>query len=65
MQLRDHSLMKFRDLCNWPPAWARLGSAQGKASKKLTGEIGVPQRLNPNGTPLAFIGRRGDLDHRI
>jgi hypothetical protein len=41
MQLRQHPLMRFRDLHNWPPLWVRLGRANAKAAKTLTGEIGV------------------------
>jgi hypothetical protein len=41
MQLRDHPLLTVRSICNWPPAWVRLGRLKGKAPKTLTGEIGV------------------------
>jgi hypothetical protein len=38
MQCRRHWFIRFRDLCNWPPLWVRLGTADGKAPKAITGE---------------------------
>ncbi len=34
-------MMRLRDASNWPPVWSRLGRANAKAAKTLTGEIGV------------------------
>ena len=31
----------LRNVCNWPPAWVRLGRAHARAAKTITGEIGV------------------------
>ena len=45
MQFRRHWFMRFRDLCNWPPLWIRLGTAGGKAPRALTGEIGILRRV--------------------
>jgi hypothetical protein len=35
MKLRDHPLMSYRGVSNWPPVWCRTGR------QTLTGEIGV------------------------
>lgn len=35
MKLRDHPLMSYRGISNWPPIWCRTGK------ETLTGEIGV------------------------
>ena len=40
MQLRA-SPITLRNVCNWPPAWVRLGRAHARAAKTITGEIGV------------------------
>ena len=40
MQLRP-SPITLRNICNWPPAWVRLGRAHARAVKTVTGEIGV------------------------
>jgi hypothetical protein len=38
MQLRDHPLMTYNGVRNWPPAWVWRG---GDNNKKLRGEIGI------------------------
>jgi hypothetical protein len=38
MKLRDHSLMFYRGLSNWPPAWV---GRDAKQSQRLGGEIGI------------------------
>ena len=40
MRLRP-SPVKFRDLCNWPPALVRLGRVNGNRSKTTRGEMGI------------------------
>jgi hypothetical protein len=55
MQLRDHPLMTFRDLRNWPPAWVRLGTVQGKAPKIVAGEIGTLKEVR------YYTDRRGRI----
>ena len=40
MRLRPFPI-KLRNVCNWPPAWVRLGRAHARAAKTITGEIGV------------------------
>ena len=42
MQLRDHPLMSYRGVCNWPPTWLRTGGGSSDIfQNKLHGEIGV------------------------
>jgi hypothetical protein len=38
MLLRDHPLMSYRGVSNWPPAWVWL---DGMGNKHLRGEIGI------------------------
>ena len=38
MKLRDHPLMVYHSVRNWPPAWPCLN---GAANKYLRGEIGI------------------------
>jgi hypothetical protein len=38
MLLRDHPLMSYQGIRNWPPTWIRL---KGRGDKHLTGEIGM------------------------
>jgi hypothetical protein len=35
VKLRDHPLMSYRGMANWPPVWCRTGE------QHLTGEIGT------------------------
>src|SRR5262247_500011 len=41
MQLRDHPLMSYRGICNWPPTWALTGGGTDRAKDTLRGEIGI------------------------
>ena len=36
LKLRDHPLMRFRGISNWPPLWV-----QENGARKFSGEIGV------------------------
>lgn len=38
MKLRDHPLMSYRRVSNWPPVWTWIG---GEVNKHPTGEIGI------------------------
>ena len=38
MELRDHPLMSYRSICNWPPVWT---NGYGINFKTLTGELGL------------------------
>ena len=38
MQLRDHPLMSYRGMSNWPPVWTRT---RNNDVKTVRGEIGV------------------------
>jgi hypothetical protein len=38
MKLRDHPLMSYRGLTNWPPVWTR---ARGNVVKTVRGEVGI------------------------
>ena len=40
MRLRPFPI-ELRNVCNWLPAWVRLGRAHARAAKTITGEIGV------------------------
>src|SRR5262245_8207633 len=40
MHLRDHPLMKYRTLCNWPPEWVPTSGLRD-ASDTPSGEIGT------------------------
>src|SRR5262245_65889928 len=41
MQLRNHPLMSYRGIPNWPPAWIQTGGLQDIATPALQGEIGT------------------------
>ena|SRR5215510_3817839 len=41
MQLRNHPLMSYRGIRNWPPAWIQTGGLQDIATPTLQGEIGT------------------------
>src|SRR6185503_10460911 len=47
MQLRDHPLMSYRQLKNWPPVWTR---ARDKMVKTVVGEVGVLSYVHSNAT---------------
>jgi hypothetical protein len=38
MQLRDHPLMKYHGVGNWPPVWTWRG---GEENKNIRGEVGI------------------------
>jgi hypothetical protein len=38
MRLRDHPLMKYHGVANWPPVWTWRG---GEENKNIRGEVGV------------------------
>jgi len=42
MELRDHPLMSYRGLRNWPPAWTWIG---GKENTHPKGEVGILKEL--------------------
>ena len=41
MNLRDHQLMCYRPIPNWPPVWIC-----GAVNKRVTGEVGVLKRYD-------------------
>ena len=43
MDLRDHPLMSYRGIPNWPPVWIC-----GTTNKRLTGEVGILARVINN-----------------
>jgi hypothetical protein len=42
MQLRDHPLMSYRGLSNWPPVWTRI---RGGANQHPNGEVGILREI--------------------
>jgi hypothetical protein len=42
MKLRDHPLMNYRGLSNWPPCWLPRGDGIGP---RVHGEVGVLTEL--------------------
>jgi hypothetical protein len=42
MQLRDHPLMSYRSIHNWPPAWT---PREGSENKPQKGEIGILKEI--------------------
>lgn len=51
MQLRDHPLMSYRGIRNWPPKW---GITQGD-NKPLAGEVGVLEYLQKAHGKLTIV----------
>src|SRR5919108_4900153 len=45
MKLRDHPLMSYRGIPNWPPVWT---SASKASVRCLTGEVGVLKYVHSN-----------------
>ena len=45
MELRDHRLMSYRNVPNWPPVWVRSQSLGEKQT--LHGEIGILKQVIP------------------
>jgi hypothetical protein len=43
MELRDHRLMSYRGVPNWPPVWVRRKSAAEQ--QILRGELGILQQV--------------------
>src|SRR5262245_16270034 len=41
MELRNHPLMSYRGVCNWPPSWMWRGSPKESQIKNPRGEIGI------------------------
>jgi hypothetical protein len=48
MQLRNHRLMSYRGIPNWPPAWVWIGVGE---NQYLQGEIGCLQRVTLSTDP--------------
>jgi hypothetical protein len=46
MKLRDHPLISYRRLSNWPPVWTRYNA--DKTVKTLQGEVGVLAYVHSN-----------------
>jgi len=42
MQLRDHPLMSYKGLSNWPPVWTRI---RGGANQHPNGEVGILREI--------------------
>jgi hypothetical protein len=56
MQLRDHPLMTYCGVLNWPPAWIQVKETK---IKSLSGEVGILKHVMrydrvPNGFVLAI-----------
>lgn len=41
MRLREHPLMTYRGISNWPPVWTWRGGAQGSPDTLPLGEVGA------------------------
>lgn len=41
VDLRDHPLMSYRGVRNWPPTWTKTGGSPDLARETLHGEIGT------------------------
>jgi len=48
MELRNHPLMSYRGVPNWPPTWVWIGGGENQHPK---GEIGCLQRVNLSTVP--------------
>jgi hypothetical protein len=50
MELRNHSLMSYRKLATWPPAWVWVGGNEDRHPK---GEVGILKQVRQvNGHPI-------------
>jgi hypothetical protein len=49
MQLRDHPLMSYRGICNWPPVWTKGSNESEK--KTIKSEIGILKYVHFNRLP--------------
>jgi hypothetical protein len=47
MKLRDHPLMSYRGIRNWPPVWTLATTRKGIVTI-LTGEVGVLKYVHSN-----------------
>jgi len=45
MKFREHPLMSYRGMRNWPPVWIQRDPAGKLRGKKFRGEIGVLKRV--------------------
>jgi hypothetical protein len=43
VDLRDHPLMRYRGMRNWPPVWTQAGTTGNKSAR---GELGVLKQVN-------------------
>ena len=62
MKLRDHSLMCYRGVSNWPPVWV---GRDAKQSQQLIGEIGIlknviQSKMNPPNRLYLTIEHEGE-----
>jgi hypothetical protein len=53
MLLRDHPLMAYEGVPNWPPAWFRR--VHGYENTHPTGEVGILKDVLPSTLPAAKI----------
>ena len=42
MLLRDHPMMSYQGVCNWPPVWREIDRPE---TKPLRGEIGILKKV--------------------
>ena len=47
MLLRDHPLMQYHGVRNWPPAWTWTGGPE-KRHPEPRGEIGIVRQVEPS-----------------
>lgn len=47
MKLRDHPLMSYHGMPNWPPVWTLAATSNGSV-RILTGEVGVLKYIHAN-----------------
>lgn len=46
MELRNHPLMSYRGVSNWPPTWTKTGAGgEYRSTDSLRGEIGTLERV--------------------
>jgi hypothetical protein len=64
MLLRDHSLMSYHGLRNWPPVWNCIGRLENTHAK---GEVGILKgvTLSNIGSPIDATSTFIIKDHRI
>jgi hypothetical protein len=54
MQLRDHPLMFYRGVRNWPPVWTRI---RGREDKHPMGEVGILREVRWSALQFAPLDR--------